>query len=356
MSKATIDDLVDEEEIEWEMERLPEGKSINLLPHACPQRLNGTVATRFFVPLKNMFTKYINKQKFYLYNCNEDVAKNQGWVRDNCNFEIKLQKQIQDYYVDKPTEIYAQIAEVRAIPHFDMPTSEYVAAYNLHDPNTYNDQTCEKLITAYNMKEAEETAMREIFSSTKVPIVKAMQISRLINKTGSSKADFSQIIDKVFKEFMQQGPIEIENENVDLIKLDYLSAGDHKHEMILRASGYKSEIMQLETLFPNLAADLIIGNVCLDNFRRRSLNNHLNTILNYYKTTGNKVKLTFFSFLKRFINGLKDESSSNRQGLMLEEQIRILIEKNSDDIKEFDDDELLFSEPTNNVLEWRVKR
>jgi hypothetical protein len=354
MSKAVIEDFIDEEEQEWDRVRTKEGRNITVKLEAGPQALSGTVATRTFVPLKNVFSKYIQKKKYYLYNCNPDIAKSEGWIPDNCSYELRTCKKFENFYSEEPPLMYKKLLEIKQIPNFAMPTTHFIQTYNLHDPATYNDSTFKQMAESYNMDSKEKEVFKEVFFSNKSPIVKAMNIARYLNKMNDKETDLGELINKALNRLTAN--IHIDNLSEDLVRLDYLSAGANKRDILLKASGFKDEILQLDTLFPKLASDLVIGNVKLDNFRKSSLSKQLNTIILHYKSKNMRDKVAFFSFLKRFLKSLDEDSNSNHLGLQLEESIRILIDKNSEDITDDEDTDDAFDEPKHEVMTWRVNR
>jgi hypothetical protein len=354
LSLMIVDDWADENDEEFHRIRAKEGKNdFKLFETAECRRLKGPVATQYYVPLKKVMTKYVKDKKYYLYNFNADIAKERGWREDSCSREIKLLKDFQENYKSDYMEIAGEIIESKDIPDFVRPVTEFVKVFNLHDPAVYNEDLVEYISKRENLDEEQEKDLREIILDKRSPITKAMIIAKIINNK-VKKFGFEDLIEDVLKNFTTE-TFKIDNESEKMLMLDYRIAGKNKKQMILKASGYKKELMQLDEILDGNLSEAIVRNVKLDSVRKLTLLNHINAVLKYFKAKKDKNKMAFFGFLKDFIRQIEIENHCNREGLKLEETLRTIINNNSTDVDE-DDDSDLFSEPEETTKQWVINR
>jgi hypothetical protein len=355
MSKCIVEDFVDEYEQDWDEVRVSEGSTYEIDHNIPIHPLTGTVATRYFIPLKNVYTKFIQKNKYYLYNCNADIAIRDGWKKDDCRREVSRMRKFENYYASKFKQIYDMFTERRSIPMLERPTTYFVDRYNLHDPASYTQDLLDNIIQAYDLKNADEQDMKTIFLSDRSPIIKAMNIARILNNKQTGNLNFEKMMKNAMKK-LQEGGYKIQMSDEKLVKLDYMSAGKNKRKMLLNATGYKNEFKQLDTILGGQLSDLVTENVIIDNLRKLSILNHLKAVINYYKSTKERDKLAFFGMLREIIKNIKSSATCDSTGLKLEEQIRMLIHQNTEDMTEDEDDYDIFDQPESKVLEWRIQK
>jgi hypothetical protein len=350
---SLLEDVIDDYDIEFNYVRQKEKTKWTTITNAAPQNYAGAVAVQHFIPLKNVKSKYINNKKYYLYNVNDDIALQSGWKKDNCNKESRLLLRFERYYNESLPDFFMELKESKKIPYFVKPTSEYVKTYNLHDPSLYTENLFNEIVQNEKLEDEDAEELRNIYFAKRSPIIKSLMISKILNKR-IQDMDFNNLVNEALKQFKSEG-LKMDVEAEKMLMLDYRIAGKNKKQMIMKASGYKKEIMQFDEILGGNFSEALLKNTKLDKIRKITLINHINAVLQYYKLVKDKNKMAFFGFLKDFIRQIEVDSHCNREGLALEERLRVLINDNSTDVIEESDDEL-FSEPEFNDMQWNIKK
>jgi hypothetical protein len=320
-----IDDLEDDD-ISFDQIRNQERKEGRMIKYATPVSYKSHLfyLAPWYINMPNCFRTVINKEIYYTYNINEDVAKSLNLTRYDGKYEKRCLSKYLPYYKDTE-EISWVKPDKKEFKVKDISTNIVLMneTYNLTDPESYDDTLLTYLIKDFDItNDGCVNDLRAAIFSKKSPIIKAMMVRQIIRNYETTKTG---LMEGALAEALKQFEISLKTDDlVDNLKIDFATTGRHKEKLLSQSTSYKQEFKQLRTLIGETTADLVTGEIIVKEGIKRHLIKNIELLIQQTKQRKKKENTGLLRILKAAVESVKI-GMTNNAGLQFDEKIRSYI-------------------------------
>jgi hypothetical protein len=274
--------------------------------------------------MPNCFRTVINKEIYYTYNINEDVAKSLNLTRYDGKYEKRCLSKYLPYYKDTE-EISWVKPDKKEFKVKDISSNIVLMneTYNLTDPESYDDTLLTYLIKDFDItNDGCINDLKAAIFSKKSPIIKAMMVRQIIRNYETTKTG---LMEGALAEALKQFEMSLKTDDlIDNLKIDFATTGRHKEKLLSQSTSYKQEFKQLRTLIGETTADLVTGEIIVKEGIKRHLIKNIELLIQQTKQKKRKENTGLLRILKAAVESVKT-GMTNNAGLQFDEKIRSYI-------------------------------
>jgi hypothetical protein len=334
---TALDDIIDDNELDIKLKHKQKRRRILLVDSSNYSVFssdiidNFAICTDIYYPcIKDLYTIKIKDCNYFIYNLNEDIAKNLALPKLRKNFLNKLYyKYIKQYYTISHGIFESTRDTVKEVVELKQASIESYITYHKSpsDQRTYNDELVSYLVDTYSLDEEGKAEVSDIVFSKLPSIMKFNKLKEFIRSNSRTKKE-DDILSSFFEKWITEesnkskGGIDLIPEKTELKKT--IIEQDQTNQIHVSAlTTYKKEYQQLDSILKNTYKKLLNNSIVLSEFNRNFLLNTCKLMLNNIKRFDKNRAAT----ARIIIDILKDckVGQQNREGTDFEELIKSMI-------------------------------
>lgn len=264
----------------------------------------------------------VNKKRMFAYNINPDIANDLGFMLKNHNREKKMfKKYINFYNMSWGNIVLDEIDHDLSLdPNINFEDFEVkLENRDMLNPSSYDYKLVDWLVDTYKIKDEYAISdLKNIVDAKLTPITKLKMLRSVVGASQTTKTDnLSEMIRMEFQKFNQNFNIEEKDET----RIEILSAGKEKQNILKRCTNLRVELEQLDIFIKGLASDLVLSNIIIRDIEKRSLLSSIETLINLLKYKKDKKKIALLRILKAAVESV-EVGVKNTEGIRFDEIVR----------------------------------